>query len=151
VANNHLVNLTLKPLRPNPALAPLPLPSTPLSTTVATLKTKYAASINVPDYSKLKLLLKGKPLSDLKTLGELGFKADGDGTITVMLMGGLSPAAPGSPVTVEAEMKEAKTKLLAGDTFWKDLKDFLEQRLRKEEVEEDPEKVFDAFRRAWKS
>jgi len=73
-----------------------------------------------------------------------------------MLMGGLSlaaaAAAPSSPVTtVEAGMKDAKTKLLAGDTFWKDLKVFLEQRLRKEEVEEDPEKVFDAFRKAWKS
>jgi len=105
----------------------------------------------------VKLLLKAKPLSDVKTLSELGF-ADGDEvTITTMLMPGKASAAPEPvafpppPATApEVEMKDVKTRVLAGEGFWKELSVFLQERLGKEGVAEDPEKVLAAFRAAWK-
>ncbi|KAA8894064.1 hypothetical protein FN846DRAFT_454768 [Sphaerosporella brunnea] len=155
--NDATVTITLKPLRPNPALAPLSLPSIPLSTTVASLKQKYLATLPAgTDTSKLKLLLKGKPVSDVKTLSELGFKDGEDVTITVMLMGGAAAAAPpassSSPPVPEVDMKEPpnKTKALSQEAFWEDLKVFLEETLGREDVEEDPKKVLQVFRAAWR-
>ncbi|KAF8543435.1 hypothetical protein BDD12DRAFT_212398 [Trichophaea hybrida] len=151
-AGDASVTITLKPLRPTPGSTPLTLPSVALSTTVTTLKHKYAASMNA-DPARVKLLLKSKPLSDVKTLSELGF-ADGDEvTITTMLMPGKAGDAappPPSAAAPEVEMNDVKTRVLAGEGFWKELGVFLQERLGKEEVVEDPEKVLAVFRAAWK-
>jgi hypothetical protein len=138
-------------LRPNPALAPLSLPSIPLSTTVASLKQKYLATLPAgTDPAKLKLLLKGKPVSDVKTLAELGFKDGEEATITIMFMGPLpAPSAPSSPPVPEVEMKDSKAKALAQEEFWEALKVFLEEKLGSEDVEEDPKKVLAVFKAAW--
>lgn len=143
------VNITLKPLRPNTATPALSLPSTPISTSVATLKTKYASSIS-SEASRLKLLCKGKPILDVKTLSELGFKHGDDVMITVMVMGGRSASAPiASP---QSEPKKLSTKALTdGCQFWADLSNFLENKLGGADTEEDPKKVFDVFVNAWKN
>ncbi|KAF8245944.1 hypothetical protein K440DRAFT_645482 [Wilcoxina mikolae CBS 423.85] len=147
------VTLTLKPLRPTPGSAPLTLPSVALSTTVTTLKHNYAASVNV-DPTRVKLLLKSKPLSDVKTLSELGFVDGDEVSITTMLMPGKAgeavPTPPPPAAVPEVEMKDVKTQVLAEEGFWKELGIFLQERLGKEEVAEDPEKVLAAFRAAWK-
>ena len=135
----------------------MPLPQTALSTTIATLKAKYAAAVSA-DPAKLKLLLKGKPLADVKTLAELGIKPHdggeqggeegGEVVITVMLMAGATVGG----ASAETEMKDddAKVRLLEQDSFWKELGAFLTQKLGAAEVEEDPGKVLTAFRSAWK-
>jgi hypothetical protein len=143
------VNLTIKPLRPNPAVQPVTLSSIALSTPVLSLKAQYSTSTSTP-VEKLKLLLKGKPLADTKTLSDLGLKAGEDAVITVMIMGGAStPVAaspsPGSPAPEE----KVRAKVLEGEAFWGDLKGFLVERLGKEDLEEDPEVVLETFRNAW--
>ena len=94
----------------------------------------------------MKLLLKGKPLADVKTLGELGLKEGEEATVTAMLMGSAAASS-------DVEMKEApaKTKALAEDAFWKELGAFLEKRLGGADIEEDPKEVLKAFRGAWKA
>ena len=129
------------------------LPQTALSTTIATLKAKYAAAVST-DPAKLKLLLKGRPLVDVKTLAELGIKPRDGGeqggeeedevVITVMLMAGATVGG------ASAEDASAKVRLLEQDAFWKELGAFLAQKLGGAEVEEDPGKVLAAFRSAWK-
>jgi hypothetical protein len=97
----------------------------------------------------MKLLLKAKPLADVKTIGELGL---GDGAvITVMLMAGGAGASPSIPAEGEkVEEEKTKVKALGQAQFWEELKSFLEERLG-EETEEQPEEVLRAFRKAWKA
>jgi hypothetical protein len=111
------------------------------------------------DLAKLKVLLKGKPVSEVKTLSELGFKDSDEVTITIMLMGGTAAAAPSpaasssippSPPMQEVEMADSKMKALAKEDFWEALKVFLEGELGREDVEEDPKKVLQVFKEAWR-
>lgn len=133
-------------------MAPLTLAGTSLSTTVATLKAKYCASLpGSADPSKLKLLLKGKPLSDVKTLSELGFADGEEATITAMLMAGGGASAAPTPVASPPPAEKECVRLLEQEAFWKDLEKWLQVRLGKKEVEEDPKEVLAAFRKAWSS
>lgn len=146
LADSLTVSITIKPLRPTPALSPLVLPDTALATTVTSLKREYAASLGV-DVGRLKLLLKGRPLADVKTLGELGFVDGAEGVVTAMLMAG----APAKEVEVkEVETAEAPklVKALADEKFWEGLGGWLAKRL--EGAEEDPKAVLEKFRGAWK-
>ncbi|KAI5815489.1 hypothetical protein BZA77DRAFT_315934 [Pyronema omphalodes] len=163
------LTLTLKPLRPTPGLSPQLITTTP-NTTISSLKKQYSKSINI-DISRLKLLLKAKPLSDVKTIAELGL-VDG-AVVTVMLMagGGAAPgtgaaaaaaaaagdvaaaAGDGSKVEEKEEKEEKeqnKKKVLSQTEFWDDLKKFLEDKLSSDALEQ-PEEVLSAFRKAWKA
>lgn len=129
-----------------PGLSELPLTATPLSTTILTLKAKYSEAVKHP-VEKLRVIVKGKPLADVKTLQELGYK-DGDKIdLMVMVMGGGAgtPAVP-SPVASPAP---PKAKLLQEETFWEELGGFLKQRCESANADEDPEKVLKTFRAAW--
>ncbi|KAI5798896.1 hypothetical protein EDC01DRAFT_22165 [Geopyxis carbonaria] len=139
--SNATANLTLKPLRPNAAVPPLTLPSMPLSTNILALKMKYSGAANTST-AKIKLLLKGKPLSDEKTLKDLGVEAGADAVLTVMIMGGV--ASPPPPPEVQ------KVAALQGEDFWVDLKKFLDGKLGADGVKENPEEVLQAFRKAWR-
>ncbi|CCX13892.1 Similar to hypothetical protein [Botryotinia fuckeliana]; acc. no. CCD55490 [Pyronema omphalodes CBS 100304] len=149
-SGDSTVSLTLKPLRPTPGLSPQTIPAS-TSSTIATLKKQYSQATSI-DISRIKLLLKAKPLADVKTIGELGL-ADG-AVITVMLMaGGAGAAASGAEGAAEAEAAVGageKEKALKGEKFWGELKEFLESRLG-EGTEEQPEEVLKAFRKAWKA
>jgi len=87
-------------------------------------------------------------LSDVKTVSELGFADGEEATITAMLMAGGAPAAP-PPVASPPPVEEEAVRLLEQEGFWKDLEKWLEVRLGKKEVEEDPQAVLAAFKKAW--
>ncbi|KAL7276190.1 hypothetical protein RUND412_000841 [Rhizina undulata] len=144
--------ITLKSLRGS--TISVSLPETPLTTTVSTLKLRLSTETKFP-IEKLKLLIKGKVLGDLKTLEDVGIKAGEDVTVNVMVMGGTSAAASPAaspPMPQEEEVKEVveeKRKVLAEDSFWQELRGFLNDKLG-ENSHESPEAVLGVFQNAWK-
>ncbi|KAF3931773.1 hypothetical protein ABW19_dt0203680 [Dactylella cylindrospora] len=154
----------LKTLRP-PQIINEFLPSTPLSSTIQSIKSTVSGKTGVPT-DKLKLMIKGKILGDSKTLGEI-VEDGGEVTVSVMVMGGYTPVAAttgsGSAAESAAVAEKAETvdeaakmdvdsdvgdmvKILEGEEFWSDLEVFLRQKVGKEEVAKE---VAGVFRKAW--
>lgn len=136
-----------------------PLPGTPLSSTILTLKHSLSTETKIP-IDKLKLLLKGKVLSDLKTLQELGAEPGSDVNVSVMVMGGATPVVSPGPATPAEEKKEEveedllgeevviKKSVLKDEKFWGELAEFLKGRLGST-AEEKPEDILQVFKEAW--
>ncbi|KAH8151302.1 uncharacterized protein LAJ45_04504 [Morchella importuna] len=144
-------NISIKSLRG--AQISHEIPSTPLSSTILTLKHNLSKATGLP-IDKLKLLLKGKVLTDLKTLEELGIVDGVDVGFTVMVMGGASPAPSAPPedkglVDPGEDKGAVKKSALGEEKFWQDLGAFLKERLGSSEVLEEPEHVLETFRVAW--
>ena len=122
-----------------------------------------AEKLGPVDIKKIKLLWERRPCSDAKTVREVlggseGLRKVREGVVgsdkgvefMVMVMGYVAPA------TVEKEGEKEKEgegtvgegkAMLEGEEFWRDLKGFLEQRLRDEGVAGE---VIECFRKGWK-
>lgn len=139
------VTVHIRSLR-NPPLD-IKLTSQPLHTSILDVKTAVAdkASLLV---DKIKVLYKKKPVADSKVLKDL--LADDETSIefSVIVMGGAYTAAavPVSAAAVETSEEAAAANpaqgpsgkaVLESDAFWADLKGFLLQRLRDEQVTEE--------------
>ncbi|KAF8468272.1 hypothetical protein BDZ91DRAFT_782193 [Kalaharituber pfeilii] len=86
--------VTFKPLRPpTPLLTTPPLPIN--TTTTLTLKLLLSQHTDVP-IEKLKLLVKGKVLSDVSFLNEFVTEGEAETVVTVMFMGGATPKVAGA-------------------------------------------------------
>lgn len=108
--------------------------------------------------AKVKVLKDKRPVSDVKSVGEL---AGGDRTLAlgVMVMGGI-PARPAAEVTTAAggsrmEVDERPAPVAGGtfgaaamaeEGFWEDLQGFLEQRVKDQATAEKAVKI---WRKAW--
>jgi hypothetical protein len=142
------INVTMKSLR-NPPLD-IALPGQPLSTSILNLKTTISEKYGIPT-DKIRVLLKKKPCSDLKTIKDLVPGGDGEVEFSIMVIGGATAITPeqgsGSvPKPSEASTaREAYEEALLKPEFWNDLKGFLSQRLKDEAA---AEKVYDVFRNA---
>lgn len=121
-----------------------------------TLKHSLSTATKIP-IDKLKLLLKGKVLTDLKTLQELGIEEGSDVGLSVMAMGGATPAVSvGAEGGVKAgeedllgeEVTTTKKSVLKDEKFWEELRAFLKERLGSGS-EEDPGQVLATFKDSW--
>ncbi|KAF2718667.1 hypothetical protein K431DRAFT_287401 [Polychaeton citri CBS 116435] len=85
------VSVTLKPTRAGTGDTVTLADISPVDTSIYDLKTKYAVQVGLEgQQDKIKLLLNKKPAADLKTLQELGVKAEDGGSVefSVMILGG---------------------------------------------------------------
>ena len=165
------VTVTLKSLR-NPQID-VSLTSQPLSTNVLDLKQITAEKANaVGGAEKIRLLYNKKPCADTKTLKDVvgeGVVAGQEVDFTVMIIGA-APSAGGAPpeaekvedVVMEGVGTEGKgneevvpvaqgssgKEVLDSEKFWDDLKGFLIQRVRDEDV---AGAVWGTFRESWKA
>ncbi|CUS10505.1 unnamed protein product [Tuber aestivum] len=143
-------NITLRSLRG--ASITHPLPATPLSTSIITLKHQLSTASKIP-IEKIKLLLKGRVLSDLKTLEGVGVKAgEGEVVISVMVMGGGGEKEKEGDEEKEKEGEEEKEEkggggegIVVDEAFWVDLRGWLDGRVGGQLAEE----MLGVFRRGW--
>ncbi|KAL9126127.1 MAG: hypothetical protein Q9217_004771 [Psora testacea] len=156
------VTITLRSSR-NPPLE-LKLQDMDVGTTsVLELKERVANQLGMAGIGKIKVLWERKPVSDAKTVKEVvGEQEAGKGDVEfgVMVMGYTAPA---SVPAVEAPIEAAEDRMdvdgasaaaegtggcekLGGEEFWEDLKGFLQQRLKDEELAGD---TLGVFRNAW--
>lgn len=156
------VNITIKSSR-NPQME-LKLPDIDVGeTSVLELKERIAKETAVEGIEKIKVLWERKPISDSKTIKEvIGEEGIGKGEVEfgVMIMGYTAPApastagalmvAAGDKMDVDGDTTAAKGPVgddtLGGEEFWRDLRGFLQQRLKDESLGED---AFRVFRDAW--
>jgi len=152
--------VTIRSLR-NPPLS-VQLASLPLATTSALdIKNAVAAEADIA-VSKLKLLWNKKPVVDSKTLRDIiGDENTGAKEVefSVMVMGGAAavgtgPKSGSSSGSGPSDKKESVVAqglsgegVLETDSFWSDLKGFLQQRIRDEKVAGE---VAERFEAAWK-
>lgn len=153
------VTVRVRSLR-NPPLD-VQLPAQPLATTsVLDVKVAVAAQADLVP-GKIRVLHKKKPVPDSKVLKDL--VGDGETTVefSVMVMGGaaaaaVSPAA--APRAAEEESAAADAApvaqgqsgaaVLETDAFWTDLRGFLLQRIRDEQITEE---LFGKFLSSWET
>ncbi|KAG0137573.1 hypothetical protein HOY82DRAFT_649346 [Tuber indicum] len=127
-------NITLRSLRG--ASITHNLPATPLSTSIISLKHQLSTAGKIP-IEKIKLLLKGRVLGDLKTLEEVGVKAgEEEVVVSVMIMGGGGGGG---------EEEGAGEGVVVDEVFWGDLKKWLDGRVGGQLAEE----MLAVFTRAW--
>ena len=98
-ASQKTITATLKPMRNGETIT---LPSITLDTTIHDLKTQYATKTSIPQ-DKIKVLYNKKPVTDLKTLKDIGIESDAE--LSLMIMGGTggTPRAQSPAVTAEKE------------------------------------------------
>ncbi|KAI1345417.1 cell-cycle control medial ring component-domain-containing protein [Xylaria sp. FL0043] len=151
VAPGHERSLvvTVKSLR-NPPLD-LRLSSQTLNTSIHDIKTHVAKETNIPE-GKIKILHKKKPIPDSKVLKDLVGEDDTAVEFSVMVMGGAAAAA-----TAPAEKHDTQSEVAQGlsgagvletQDFWTDLKGFLLQRIRDEQLAAE---LTSTFQEAWKA
>ncbi|KAL8712735.1 MAG: hypothetical protein Q9220_002943 [cf. Caloplaca sp. 1 TL-2023] len=154
------INLTLKSPR-NPPLS-LSLPSQPASTSIFELKQKVAQELQREGTDGIKILYQRKPVSDAKTISEVvGSSSEGDVSITevefgVMVMGGgaakkdevgdVKMSEGGGGEVQPAAQGASGEEVMGSSAFWDDLKGWLMQRVRDEEVAGE---VWGLFKRGW--
>lgn len=150
------ISLTLKSSR-NPVLS-LSLPDTDLGTTILDLKERISKELRIESTEKIRILHKKKPCGDVKTLKEV----IGEEEIGAELEMGVMVMGYKEDTTGKAEdviMKDAEAEgsvaqgpggeeVLGNGEFWADLKGFLMQRLRDENLAGE---VFNKFERSWKT
>ena len=160
--------VSLKSLR-NPPLD-LSLSSQSLTTSILDLKKAVAESVAISTTEKIRLLYKKKPCSDSKTLKDVvgdEVPPGGEAEFSVMIIGGVTVgekdegAMGGTPDVVMGDTavdEQAKSNtpvaqgpsgivVLDSEEFWSDLRGFLWQRVRDQEV---AERALITFKTAWK-
>lgn len=158
-STSSTVTVTLKSTR-NPVLE-LTLPDQDATTTtILDLKDKVAKELglNEAGRGKVKVLWERKPVGDAKSVREvIGADEAEDGKVEfgIMVMGWKAPAAAaGAAREVKEEDKmdvdtEAKVKVELDDTFWDNLRDFLQQMLPDDG--RGAEEVLGSFRKGWET
>ncbi|KAI1357538.1 cell-cycle control medial ring component-domain-containing protein [Xylaria arbuscula] len=141
--------VTVKSLR-NPPLD-LRLSSQSLNTSVHDIKTSVSEETGIAE-DKIKILHKKKPIPDSKVLKDLVSEEDTAVEFSVMVMGGAAAAAAATAAKQEAQHDVAQglsgADVLQTDDFWADLKGFLLQRIRDEQLAAD---LTTTFQEAWKA
>lgn len=121
------VTVTLRSLR-NPPLD-IKLTSQPLTTSLHDIKTVVSKQARIPA-DKLKILHNKRPLQDSKVLKDVVGDDEKTVEFAVMVIGGAAavlPPADGPAATSDKAVVET-------DAFWNDLKGFLMQRLKDEDL-----------------
>ena len=134
------ISVSLRSLR-NPPLD-ITLPSLPGSTSILDLKQTINSRTSIP-VDKLRMLHKKKPVPDSRILKEVAGEGEQKLELGVMVIGGAAAVRGGEEEVIPpvAESDEGM-----GDEFWRDLRGFLVQRLKNEEL---GEKATGVFRKAW--
>ncbi|KAE8440850.1 hypothetical protein EG329_006393 [Mollisiaceae sp. DMI_Dod_QoI] len=142
------LTVVLKSAR-NPPLD-ISLSSQPLSTSILSLKESISSQTTIP-ISKIKLLYNKKPVADSKVLKDLVGEDEGKGKVEfgIMIIGGAAALKRADeevePKVIGEGVIGGGSEVLKTEEFWGDLKGFLVQRLKDEEV---GERVYGVFRRA---
>ncbi|KAI3320686.1 cell-cycle control medial ring component [Xylariaceae sp. AK1471] len=137
--------VTVKSLR-NPPLD-LRLSSQSLTTSVHAVKASVAKETGISE-DKIKILHKKKPISDSKVLKDLVSDDDTTVEFSVMVMGGAAAAATKTDKQKEVAQGVSGTDVLQTQDFWDDLKGFLLQRIRDEQLAAE---LTNTFQAAWKA
>ncbi|KAI1311164.1 cell-cycle control medial ring component [Xylaria venustula] len=145
--------VTVKSLR-NPPLD-LRLSSQTLNTSIHDVKSSVAKETGIAE-GKIKILHKKKPIADSKVLKDLIGEDETTIEFSVMVMGGAAAAAA-SATAATPEKQDAQNEVAQGlsgadvletQDFWADLKGFLLQRVRDEQLAVE---LTSTFQEAWKA
>lgn len=141
--------VTVKSLR-NPPLD-LRLSSQSLNTSVHDIKISVSQETGIAE-DKIKILHKKKPVPDSKVLKDLVGEDDTAVEFSVMVMGGAASAAAATAAKQDAQHEVAQglsgADVLQTVDFWADLKGFLLQRIRDEQLAAE---LTSTFQEAWKA
>ncbi|KAI1269733.1 cell-cycle control medial ring component [Xylariaceae sp. FL1019] len=144
------LTVTVKSLR-NPPLD-LRFSSQSLNTSVLDIKASISKETGIAE-DKIKVLHKKKPVADSKVLKDLATDDETVVEFSAMVMGGAA-ALPktDSPTKTDSQNDVAQgpsgSEVLESQDFWDDLKGFLLQRIRDEQVAAD---LTSTFHGAWKA
>jgi hypothetical protein len=120
------------------------LTSLPASTSILDLKQTINSRTSIP-VNKLRVLHKKKPVPDSRVLKEVAGEGEQKLEFGVMVVGGAAAVRGGEE---EVLPPVASVEEGMGDEFWTDLKGFLVQRLKSQEV---GEKAVGVFKKAWEA
>jgi ubiquitin-like protein 4 len=134
------LSVTLRSLR-NPPLD-ITLPSLAGSTSILDLKQAVHERTSIP-VDKLRVLHKKKPVPDSRVLKEVAGEDEKKLELGVMVIGGTAAVRGGEEEVIPPVVSGGEE---LGEEFWKDLKGFLVQRVKNEDV---GEKAFGVFKKAW--
>lgn len=134
--------MSLRSLR-NPPLD-ITLNSQPPNTSILDIKAAIHARTAIP-VDKIRVLHKKKPVPDSRVLKELAGADEERLELGVMVIGGAA-VLKAAEEEVIPPVAQSGGEVLSGERFWEDLKAFLVQRVRDEEV---GGKAYEVFRRAW--
>jgi hypothetical protein len=137
--------VTVKSLR-NPPLD-LRLSSQSLTTSIHDVKSSVAKETGIAE-DKIKILHKKKPISDSKVLKDLVSEDDTTVEFSVMVMGGAGAAATKTDNQKAVAQGVSGADVLQAQDFWDDLRGFLLQRIRDEQLAAELTTTFQA---AWKA
>ncbi|KAI8634004.1 cell-cycle control medial ring component [Xylariaceae sp. FL1651] len=137
--------VTVKSLR-NPPLD-LRLSSQSLNTSILDVRTSVANETGIAE-DKIKILHKKKPVSDSKILKDLVGEDDTAIEFSVMVLGGAVTAAIKSDAQKGVAQGSSGADALQTQDFWDDLKGFLLQRIRDEQLAVE---LSTTFHEAWKA
>jgi ubiquitin-like protein 4 len=124
----------------------LNLSSQSRSTSVQDIKATVAKETRIPE-DKIKILHKKKPIPDSKVLRDLIAEDDEAIDFSVIVIGGAS-ATVANPDDQKAQQSLSGTDVLRTEEFWDDLKSFLLQRTRDEQVAAE---LMSTFESTWKA
>ena len=93
---------------------PMTLSNIALDTTIHDLKTQYASKTSIPQ-DKIKVLYNKKPVTDLKTLKDIGIESDAELSLMIMVGGGGTPRGQSPAVTAEKERVPVPAAAPSGD------------------------------------
>ena len=150
------VTVTLKSLR-NPPLD-IKLTSQPPNTSILDVKGQVSSQTRIP-VEKMKVLHNKRPVQDSKVLKDLLGDEESSLEFSVMVIGGAAAILPEETdatattstteaATAPAEETTAGIDELASKEFWSDLKGFLMQRLKSQELAEE---LSELFQSSWES
>lgn len=95
------------------------IPNITLDTTIHDLKTQYASKTSIPQ-DKIKVLYNKKPVTDLKTLKDIGIGSDAE--LSLMIMGGSGGTPRAQSPAVAAEKERVPVPEPKGDAMQVDEK-----------------------------
>ncbi|MCJ1407706.1 hypothetical protein MMC19_001777 [Ptychographa xylographoides] len=158
------ITIILKSLR-NPPLD-ISLIARPLTTSILELKQEVAGKISAQGTEKIRILYNKKPCVDSKTVKDvLGDELSMPNAIefSVMVIGGVGsgdrpkevPVVQSGETAGDTKMEDAPTvaqgasglEVMESQEFWEDLKGYLFQRVRDEDIAEKASKL---FQEVWK-
>lgn len=130
------------------------------STSILDLKKAVSEQAHI-DVANLRILHKKKPIGDGKILKDVLTEGETTLEFSIMVMGGAASVKAPANDTAKDAMGEKEAapagqvaqgpsgaEVVGSEEFWNDLKGFLTQRLRDEEQ---GEKMFGVFRKAWEA
>lgn len=136
------LTVTLKSLR-NPPLEIVLRSQSPL-TSVLDLKNHVSHKSSV-SIDKIRIMHKKKPVGDTKVLKDLVGDQDTDVEFSVMIIGGATNMKRDDD-TLPMLAGTSGTQSLETESFWRDLRGFLTQRL---DDQDEGERVLEIFKNAW--